>query len=127
MLQKKVFWVAYTFLQKPSSFKFLSIFEENCGADINNRTIKSKFLLTNVSKNGRWVSYTFLQKLSSFNFYNILEENCVADINNEAIKCKTFIWQKVQERSLGELYFPTKTKFLQVLQHFGRKLWCQHH
>ena len=86
-----VFWVDYTFLQKPSSFKFLSILEENCGADINNGTIKCKFLLTNVSKNGRWVSYTFLQKLSSFNFYSILEENCVADINNEAFECNIFV------------------------------------
>ena len=40
MLQKKVFWVAYTFLQKPSSFKFLSILEENCVAHINNAAIK---------------------------------------------------------------------------------------
>ena len=74
MLQKKVFWVGYTFLQKPSSFKFLSILEENCVAHINNGAIKCKFLLTNVSKNGLWVGYTFLQKLSSFKFYNILEE-----------------------------------------------------
>ena len=88
---KVVFWVGYTFLQKPSSFKFLSILEENCGADINNGTIKCKFLLTNVSKNGRWVSYTFLQKLSSFKFYSILEENCVVNIINGAIKCKTFV------------------------------------
>ena len=73
-----------------SVFK-LSILEENCGADINNGTIKCKFLLTNVSKNGRWVSYTFLQKLSSCKFYSILEENCVTDINDEAIKCKTFV------------------------------------
>ena len=83
--------MGYTFLQKPSSFKFLSILEENCGADINNGTIKCKFLLTNVSKNGRWVSYTFLQKLSSCKFYSILEENCGADINDEAIKCKIFV------------------------------------
>ena len=74
MLQKKVFWVAYTFLQKPSSFKFLSILEENCVAHIKNGAIKCKFLLTNVSKNGLWVGYTFLQKLSSFKFYSILEE-----------------------------------------------------
>ena len=91
MLQKKVFWVAYTFLQKPSSFKFLSILEENCVAHINNGAIKCKFLLTNVSKNGLWVGYTFLQKLSSFKFYSILEENCVADIINGAFKCNTFV------------------------------------
>ena len=83
--------MAYTFLQKLSSFKFLSILEKNCAADINNGTIKCKFLLTNVSKNDRWVSYTFLQKLSSLKFYNILEENCVADINNEAFECNIFV------------------------------------
>ena len=88
---KVVFWVGYTFLQKPSSFKFLSILEENCVAHINNGAIKCKFLLTNVSQNGFWVSYTFLQKLSSFKFYSILEENCVVHINNGAIKCKTFV------------------------------------
>ena len=76
MLEKKVFWVVYTFLQKPSSFKFLSILEENCVANINHGAIKCKFLLTNVSQNVFWVSYTFLQKLSSFKFYSILEENC---------------------------------------------------
>ena len=84
-------WVSYTFLQKPSSFKFLSILEENCVANINNGAFKCKFLLTNVSKNGRWVSYTFLQKLNSFNFYSILEENCVANINNEAFECNIFV------------------------------------
>ena len=104
MLQKKVFWVAYTFLQKPSSFKFLSILEENYGADINNGTIKCNFLLTNVSKNGRWVSYTFLQNLHSFKFYCILEENCVADIINGRlllIAAKTvFGWVTLSCKSL---------------------------
>ena len=42
MLQKNGRWVRYTFLQKPSSFQFLSILEENCGADINNETFKCK-------------------------------------------------------------------------------------
>ena len=88
---KVVFWVGYTFLQKPSSFKFLSILEEKCVAHINIATIKCKFLLTNVSQNVFWVSYTFLQKLSSFKFYSILEENCVLNIINGAIKCKTFV------------------------------------
>ena len=36
LLTNAIFSVAYTFLQKPSSFKFLSILEENCGADITN-------------------------------------------------------------------------------------------
>ena len=71
-----------------------------------------RLLLTKVSKNGRWVSYTFLQ--SSFKFYNILEQNCAVHINNEAIKRKIFVDKCFKERSLGELYFPTKTKFLQV-------------
>ena len=48
---KVVFWVGYTFLQKPNSFKFLSILEENCVAHINIEAIKCKFLLTNVSQN----------------------------------------------------------------------------
>ena len=42
MLQKKVFWVGYTFLLKPSSFKFLSILEENCSPNINYGTFKCK-------------------------------------------------------------------------------------
>ena len=46
---KSCCWVSYTFLQKPCSFKFFSILEENCGADLS-----------------RWVSYTFLQKRCSF-------------------------------------------------------------
>ena len=126
MLQKKVFWVAYTFLQIPSSFKFLSILEEKCVAHINIATIKCKFLLTNVSQNVFWVSYTFLQKLSSFKFYSILEENCGADIINGAIKCKTFVDNCCKSCLLSGLYFPTKTKFLQVSQHLRRKLCCQH-
>ena len=109
-----------------SVFK-LSILEENCGADINNGTIKCKFLLTNVSKNGFWVSYTFLQKLSSFKFYSILEENCVLHINNGAIKCKTFVDNCCKSCLLSGLYFPTKAKFLQVSQHFRRKLCRAHH
>ena len=86
--QKKFFsWrhfitALYTFQQKSSSFKFLSILEEKCVAHINIGTFKRKFLLTNVSKNGRWVNYTFLQKLSSFKFYGILDENCAANIIN---------------------------------------------
>ena len=88
---KVVFWVGYTFLQKPSSFKFLSILEENSDAHINIEAIKCKFLLTNVSQNVFWVSHNFLQKLSSFKFYSILEENCVVHINIGRMKCKTFV------------------------------------
>ena len=119
---KVVFWVGYTFLQKPSSFKFLSILEENCVAHINNGAIKCKFLLTNVSQNAFWASYTFLQNLSSLKFYSILEENCVVHINNEAIKCKTFVDNCSKSCLLSGLYFPTKAKFFQVFQHFRRKL-----
>ena len=78
--------MGYTFLQKPSSFKFLSILEENCVAHINNGAIKCKFLLTNVSQNGFWVSYTFLQKLSSFKFYSIFNsEFCIFPMNLVAL------------------------------------------
>ena len=118
--------MAYTFPQKPSSFKFLSILEENCVANIKNGAIKCKFLLTNVSKNGFWVGYTFLQKLSSFKFYSILEENCVVHISNEAIKCKTFVDNCCKSCLLSGLYLPAKAKFFQVSQHFRRKL-CRPH
>ena len=118
--------MGYTFLQKPSSFKFLSILEENCVAHINIEAIKCKFLLTNVSQNVFWVSYTFLQKLSSFKFYSILEEKCVVNIINGAIKCKTFVDNCCKSCLLSGLYFPTKTKFLQVSQHFRRKMCCPH-
>ena len=118
--------MGYIFLQKPSSFKFLSILEENCGADINNETIKCKFLLINVLKKGRWVSYTFLQKLSSCKFYSILEENCVLNIINGAINCKTFVDNCCKSCLLSGLYLPAKAKFFQVSQHFRRKL-CRPH
>ena len=42
-------WASNILVQKPCSFKFFSILEENCGADLS-----------------RWVSYTFLQKRCSF-------------------------------------------------------------
>ena len=53
-------WANNTFVQKPCSFQFFSILEENCGADLS-----------------RWVSHTFLQKRCSFKSFSILEENCV--------------------------------------------------
>ena len=43
-------WVSYTFLQKPRSFKRLSILEENCGADIINVTFKCKTFVNKGSK-----------------------------------------------------------------------------
>ena len=59
---KKVFWVAYAFLQKLSSFKFYSILEENCVADINNEAFECNIFVDNCCKNRFCVSYTFLQK-----------------------------------------------------------------
>ena len=115
---KVVFWVGYTFLQKPSSFKFLSILEENCVVHINNGAIKCKFLLTNVSQNGFWVSYTFLQKLSSFKFYSILEENCVADINNRTFKCKTFVDKCCKKRSFEWVILSYKSQVLSSFSAF---------
>ena len=91
---KKGGWVGHTFPQKPRSFKFLSILEENCGADIINGTFKCKtfvFLLSNAAKKGRWVGYTFPQKPKTFKFLSISEENCGADIINVTFKCKTFV------------------------------------
>ena len=116
---KNVFWVAYTFLQKPSSFKFLSISEENCVAHINNGTFKCKFLLTNASKNGLWVGYTFPQKLSSFKIYSILEENCVADIINEAFKCNTFVGKCCKKQPLSKLYLPASYKSVVFAKFFS--------
>ena len=72
MLQKNGSWVSYTFLQKPHSFKRLSILEENCGADIINVTIKCDLFVDKCLKTCRWVSYTFLQKPSLFNHFWIL-------------------------------------------------------
>ena len=92
-------WVGYTFPQKPKSFKFLSISEENCGADIINGTFKCKifeFCCQMLQKRGRWVLYTFPQKLLSFKRFSILEENCNADIINVAFKCRTFVVQYCQ-------------------------------
>ena len=114
--------MGYTFLQKPSSFKFLSNLEENCGADINNGTIKCKFLLTNVSKNGRWVSYTFLQKLSSFKFYSILEEKCVADIINETMKCNTFVDKCWKKRYFEWFILSYKSQVLSSFSAFQKKI-----
>ena len=118
--------MGYTFLQKPSSFKFLSILEEKCGADISNGTIKRKFLLTNVSKNGRWVSYTFPQKLSSCKFKSILKKIVVPTSLTEHLNVRLLLTNVAKKGLLSGLYFPTKTNFFQVSQHFRRKLWCRH-
>ena len=118
-------WVSYTFVQKPRSFKCFSILEENCDADIINRTFKCKIFVNKCSKTSPWVSYTFLQKPCSFKRFNILEENCVANINNGRFKCKTFVDKCCKKFSLSNLYFPTKTTSCEALQHFIRNLWCR--
>ena len=105
--------MGYTFLQKPSSFKFLSILEENCGADINIGTFKRNFLLTNVSKNGRWASSTFLQKLSSFKFYCILVKRKLC--------CRHHYWKTFVEKqklSLNELHFLARAFYCEL--HVGK-------
>ena len=43
-------WVSYTFVQKQHSFKCFSILEENCDANIINRTFKCKTFVTNAPK-----------------------------------------------------------------------------
>ena len=43
-------WVSYSFLQKLSFFKFYTILEENCGADIINEAIKCKTFVDNCCK-----------------------------------------------------------------------------
>ena len=103
-------WASNTLVQKPSSFKFFSILEENCGADLS-----------------RSVSHTFLQKCCSFKSFSILEENCASDITNETFKCKTFVGKCCKKLPLSKLYLPTKALFFQVFQHFRRKLGCRHH
>ena len=40
-------WVSYTVLQNPSSLKFSSILEENCGADIIEGAFNCELLLGN--------------------------------------------------------------------------------
>ena len=110
MLQKRSLSGLY-FPTKPRSFKFLSISEENCGADIINVTFKCKTFVNKGSKTCSWVSYTFLQKPCSFKHFSILEENCVADINDRRFKCKMFVDKCCKKRLLSKLYFPTKVKF----------------
>ena len=113
-LQKKTsescLWANNILVQKPCSFKFFSILEENCGADLS-----------------RWVSHTFLQKRCSFKSFSILEEKCAADIIHETFNCKTFVGKCCKKEPLSKLYLPTKALFFQVFQHFKRKLCCRHH
>ena len=103
-------WASITLVQKPCSFKFFSILDENCGANLS-----------------RCVSHTFLQKRCSFKSFSILEENCAADIINGRFKCKTFVGKCCKKRPLSKLYLSTKALFFQVFQHFRRKLCCRHH
>ena len=42
--------------------------------------------------------------------------------------CPNFDVQKwCKKRWLSKLYLPTKALFLELFQHFRRKLWCRHH
>ena len=59
-------WVSYSFLQKLSSFKFCSILEENCGADINDRTFKCKTFVDKCCKNLILSGLYFLTKAKFF-------------------------------------------------------------
>ena len=95
-------WASNTFLQKICSFKFFSILEENCGADI----IHGKFNCeTFVHK---WCKKLPLSKLylptkaKSFKFFSILEENCSADIIDGTFKCETFVDKWCKKRPLGK-------------------------
>ena len=60
-------WVSYSFLQKLSSFKFCSILEENCGADINNGTFKCKTFVEKCCKKRpfEWVILSYKSQLLS--------------------------------------------------------------
>ena len=65
-------WVSYTFLQKLSSFKFCSILEENCAADINDRAFKCKNFVDKRCKKTsfEWVMFSYKsQVLSSFSAF----------------------------------------------------------
>ena len=103
-------WASNNLVRKLCSFKFFSILEENCGADLS-----------------RWVSHTFLQRRCSFKSFSILEENCAADIITETFKCNTFVGKCCKKQPLSKSYLPTKALFFQVFQHFRRKLCCRHH
>ena len=65
-------WVSYTFLQKPRSFKCFSILEENCVADIINRTFKCKNFVDKFCKKRsfEWLILSYKsQVLSSFSAF----------------------------------------------------------
>ena len=57
--------VGYTFLQKPSSSKFLSILEENCGADIINGTFKCKTFADKCCKKSLLSALGAVKKMTS--------------------------------------------------------------
>ena len=65
-------WVSYSFLQKLSFFKFCTILEENCGADINDKAFKWKNFVDKCWKKRsfEWVILSYKsQVLSSFSAF----------------------------------------------------------
>ena len=85
----------YTFVQKTTLLKFLSILQENCGSDIINRRIKCKSLGENAGKTTVWFNYTFAEKTCFLDVFIILEKECDADINHGTFKCKFFFADSV--------------------------------
>ena len=74
----------------------------------------------NVLKYCRFLSVTGLVGKSTsgaVESFRTSEANCGANVNNETFKCKTFVDKCWKKRSLGALYFPTKSTFFQVIQH----------
>ena len=74
--------MSYTFLQELknlSSFKFCSVLEENCGADINNGTLKCKTFVDNCCKKRPLSGSYFPTKGKFFQVsqrYKSLKSNC---------------------------------------------------
>ena len=89
MLQRKVFWVTYTFLQKPSSFKLISILEENCGADIINGTFKCKTFVDKCCKKALLSGLYFPTKVKFFQVsQHLLFVNPQTDVDLSLVKAK---------------------------------------
>jgi len=65
-------WVSYSFLQKQIFFKFRTILQENCGADINDKAFKWKNFVDKCWKKRsfEWVILSYKsQVLSSFSAF----------------------------------------------------------
>ena len=94
-------WVSYTFLQKLSSCKFYSILEENCGADIINRTFKCKTFVDKCCKKRsfEWFILSYkrqvLSKFSSFEKKIVVPTSIMEQLN------VSFCWQMFQRTVVG--------------------------